>query len=143
MYKKKELESIFIEVINPKSENLIIGCIFDVYMSDLLQKISKEDKTIMLMGDFDIDLLKFDTNADSTAFLDSTYAILFLPYITTPTRVTTHSKALIEKIFLNNIENGLISGNIISTISDHFAQFLLEKDIKIDKSKPNLFQHNF
>ena len=56
-YKKKKLESIYIEVVNLKGKNLIIGCIYrhpsmnstefiDVYMSDLLQKISK-DKTIM------------------------------------------------------------------------------------------------
>ena len=62
----------------------------DVYILDLLQKISKEDK-IMLMGDFNSDLLKYDTNADSTAFLDSLYAKFFLPYTTTPTRVTTYS----------------------------------------------------
>ena len=79
------------------------------------------------MGDFNIDLLKYDTNADSTAFLDSMYANFFLPYITAPTRVTTHSKALIDNIFSSNIEDGLISGNIISTISGHFAQFLLQK----------------
>ena len=154
MYKKKELESIFIEVINAKSKNLIIGCIYrhpsmnpnefiDVSMSDLLQKNSKEDKTIMLMGDFNINLLKYDTNADSTALLDSMYTNFFLPYITTATRVTTHSKTLTDNIFSNNIEDGLISGNIISTISDHFAQLLLHNDIKINKSKPNLFRQNF
>ena len=32
---------------------------------------------------------------------------------------------------------------MISTMSDHFVQFLLQKDIKIDKGKPNLFRHNF
>ena len=67
----------------------------------------------------------------------------FLPYITTPTRLATHSKTLIDSIFSNNIVDGLISGNIISTTSDHFAQYLLQKDLKIDKSKSNLFQHNF
>ena len=55
----------------------------------------------------------------------------------------THSKTVIDDIFWNNTEDSLISGNIISTISDHFVQFLLQKDIKIDKNKPNLFQHNF
>ena len=32
---------------------------------------------------------------------------------------------------------------MILTISDHFVQFLLQKDRKIDKSKPNVFRHNF
>ena len=89
------------------------------------------------MGDFNIYLPKYDTNADCTAFLDSQI------YITIPTRVSTHSKTLIDNTFLKKIKDGLISGNIISTIEDHFAQFLLQKDIKIGKSKPNLFRHNF
>ena len=113
-------------------------------MSGLLQKIWKEDKTILLISDFNIDLLKYDTNADSTAFLvPIIYKFFFLPFITTLTPVTPHSKTLIDNIFKKNIEDGLISRNIISTISDHFAQFLLQKDIKIDKSKPNLLQNNF
>ena len=89
-------------------------------MSDLFQKVSTEDKTIMLMDNFNIDLLKYNAN-------------LFLPQITTPTRVT-----LIDTTFSNNIEDGLISRNITSNLSNHFAQFLLQKDIKIDKNKPNL-----
>ena len=135
IYKNKELESIFIEVVNPKGKKLIIGNIYrlpsvspellDFYMSHLLQKVSKEDKTIMLMGDFNIDILKCDRNTDSRIFLDSMIKNFSLPYITTPTRVTTHSETPIDNIFSNNIEDGLISGNIISTLSDHFAQFLL------------------
>ena len=35
------------------------------YLSELLQKLSKEEKTIILMGDFNIDLLKHDHNTDS------------------------------------------------------------------------------
>ena len=85
----------------------------DVFMLDLLQKMSKKDKAMMLMGDFNIDLLKYDTNPDSIAFLDSVYINFYLPSITTPTRVTTHSKTLIDNSFLNNTEDGLISGNII------------------------------
>ena len=113
-------------------------------MSGLLQKIWKEEKTILLISDFNIDLLKYDRNADSTAFLvPIIYKFFFLPFITTLTPVTPHSKTLIDNRFKKNIEDGLISRNIISTISDHFAQFLLQKDIKIDKSKPNLLQNNF
>ena len=38
----------------------------DNYLSELLQKFSKEDKTIMLMGDFNIDLLKYDHKANQS-----------------------------------------------------------------------------
>ena len=129
---------------------MIVACIYrhpsmnptefiDIYLSELLQKLSREDKTIMLMGDFNIDLLKYDTNKDSTMFLDIMYTNFLLPYITIPTRVTTHSKTLIDNIFSSNIEDGLISGNIITTISDHYAQFLLQKNIKIEKKEKIYF----
>ena len=154
LYKTRELESVFIEIINPKGKNVIVACIYrhpsmnptefiDIYLSELLQKLSRKDKKIMLMGDFNIDLLKYDTNKDSTMFLDIMYTNFLLPYITIPTRVTTHSKTLIDNIFSNNIEDGLISGNIITTISDHYAQFLLQKNIKIEKKEKNIFRHNF
>ena len=94
--KKKEIESIFMEIINPKGKNVIVGCIYrhpslnptefvDIHIQELLQKMSKEDKTIVLLGDFNIDLLKYDTNKDSTAFLDLMYTNFLLPYVTTPT----------------------------------------------------------
>ena len=138
IYQKKETESIFIEIINPKGKNIIVGCIYrhpslnptefvDIHIQELLQKMSKEDKTIVLLGDFNIDLLKYDTNKDSTAFLDLMYTNFLLPYVTTPTQVTSHSETLIDNIFSNKIEDDLISGNIITTISDHYGQFLLQK----------------
>ena len=81
------------------------------------------------MGDFNIDLLKYDTEKDSADFLDSMYASFLLPYISTPSRVTPRSKTLIDNIFSNNIEDGSISGNIVTTISDHYAQFLLLRNL--------------
>ena len=77
------------------------------------------------MGDFNIDLLKYDTEKDSADFLDSMYASFLLPYINAPSWVTPRSKMLIDNIFSNNIEDGSKSGNVVTTISDHYAQFLL------------------
>ena len=51
----------------------------DIYILELFQTISKEDKTIMLMGDFNIDLLIYDTSTDSATFLDSVYINFLLP----------------------------------------------------------------
>ena len=76
--KKKELESTFIEIINPnKTKNIIVGCIYrhpcmdpsefnDFYLNELLNNLRKENKQIVLMGDFNIDLIKYDSNADSS-----------------------------------------------------------------------------
>lgn len=74
----------------------------------------------MLMGNFNIGLLQYDTIADSVTFLDSVYRSF----------ITTHLKTLIGNIFPNNIEGDLISGNNTTTIPDHYAQFRLKKYIK-------------
>ena len=57
----------------------------------------------MLTGDFNIDLLKYDHNTENAPFLDSLYANFLLPYISTPSGVTKHSRTLMHNIFSNNI----------------------------------------
>ena len=57
------------------------------------------------------------------------YASFLSPYISTPSRVTPRSETLIDNIFSNNIEDGSISGSIVTTISDHYAQFLLLQNL--------------
>ena len=64
-YKSFELGSTFIEICNPKETNIIICCIYkdskmefnefnDDYLTELLNKLSKENKTKFLVGDFNI-----------------------------------------------------------------------------------------
>ena len=74
--------NFFIEIINSKGKNTIAGCFhrhpcinstdfIDIYLSELLQKFLHKDKTIMSMGDFNFEFLKYDHNTDSASFLDS------------------------------------------------------------------------
>ena len=58
------------------------------------------------------------------ASLQSCYLI---PTVDKPTRVHRNSATLIDNIFLNNPDQILLSGNIISDISDHFSQFCIIK----------------
>ena len=60
----------------------------DNFLQNTLEKRSYENKDI-LMGDFNIDILKYDTNNDSAVFLDMMYENL--PYISSPTRVIPRS----------------------------------------------------
>ena len=82
------------------------------------------------MSDFNTELLQHNESSGGASFPVSMCAN-FHPYICSQSRVTNHSRVLIEKIFLNNIHDDLISGNIIISISDHYAHFLLFKNIKI------------
>ena len=67
IYKKCDLESTFIEIINPKKSNIFIGCIYrhsnmDLtdfnkdYLNPLLAKLSKGREIVFLLGDYNVDL---------------------------------------------------------------------------------------
>ena len=53
------------------------------------------------------------------------FSYSYLPFINTPTRVTGHSKTLIDNIFYNKPMLNITAGNISSAISDHLIQFLI------------------
>ena len=100
IHTSKELESIFTGVLNPKKKNVIVGCIYrhlhmDVnefksyYVNNLLDKLSKENKTIFLLGNFNIDLLNYDQHSPANEFLDSLSLSLHMlrPPIVPPKRI--------------------------------------------------------
>ena len=47
------------------------------------------------------------------------------PVVDKPTRVYGKSATLIDNIFINNLENNIISGNIVSDTTDHFSQMCI------------------
>ena len=63
------------------------------YLANLLEKLSPENKTLVLFGDFNADLLKHHTNSDISNFLDSMYSslLLLLLHIASPTCTTATS----------------------------------------------------
>ena len=129
------LESVFTEIVVPNKKNIVLGCIyrhpsmelqdFNVnYLEPLMDKLN-QDKHIFLHGDFNVDLIKTESDKETAVFFDNLSSNLFVPHITLPTRITPHSKTLINNIF-SNVTNFLQgkSGNITLSISDHLAQFL-------------------
>ena len=94
------------------------------------------------MGDFNINLLKINTNDSYNYFYNSLSSHFFTPFILQPTRL--QSKTLIDNIFFNSVEYQSNSGNLLIVISDHLIQFLiLEGFIKErDLSDINLFRRD-
>ena len=96
----------------------------ELYFSILNEKrLLEKNKEIILMGDFNINLLRYNEDHNSTDFLDQIYSCSLIPRITSPTRVTPRSKTLIDNIFSTDTANEVIAGNILTTLSDHLAQF--------------------
>ena len=99
------------------------------YLNNLLDKVSKEQKSVFLPGDFNVNLLNYINHNPTNELLDSLASNSFAPYILQPTRLTSNSKTLIDNIFSNIISPEALSGNLISTISDHLPQFMIVPNV--------------
>ena len=141
-----EYEAVWIEIKTKKGKNIILGCIyrhphniniddFTTYMTTCLEKLNRENKEIYISGDFNIDLLKYDTNKKYQEFYNQMTICGFLPQILQPTRITESSSTIIDNIYTNNLTHDITSGNILIQISDHLPQFsCINKDISSDKT---------
>ena len=65
----------------------------------MLKKACKENKTLIILGDFNIDLLTCNTQISHSNFLDLLGAYQILPTITLPTRISDTSSTLIDNKF--------------------------------------------
>ena len=115
----------------------------DEYLKLPSEKLIRENKVILL-GHFNIDLLKCGSNINVSDFLDITYSTNLLPNINSPTRLTSCSQTLIDNIFSNVINDESIAGNLTSPIPDHQAQLLIMLNYTITQnSKKDIYKQNF
>ena len=156
IYKSAELESTFTEIINHKKSNILAGCIYihpvvdlnefkDYYLNELLHKLSSENKSVILLIDFNVDLMKYDNHHSTNGFLDSLSSHLFLSHITQPTRIRDSSKTFIDNIFSSALIENTISGNSAATISDHLPQFIILPNIfpNPPSNKTNIYERDW
>ena len=136
IYKTKELESAFIEVINPKRTNSIIGVIYrhpcmetnifnDEYLKNLAEKLSSENKNNYISGDFNYDLLKVSTHNETFDFFNIMMSNFLQPLINIPTKINSTNDTIIDNIFTNDLNPDTKSGNLSISISDHLPSFMI------------------
>lgn len=130
-----DIESFFIELINSHSSNTIVGVIykppsasctnFTNLINDVLGNINYANKKCYIMGDFNINLLHYDTDNSVQNVIDTLSSQSFYPSITKQTRITGDSSTLIDRpnIFTNDFYDHS-SGILITDISDHLPVFL-------------------
>ena len=78
-------------------------------------------KQIVFLGDANIDLIKYDTDAYSQDLISLLEKYGFAQTVSKPTRVTDHSATLIDHVYTNHVTN-VISCNVVTLdMSDHLA----------------------
>ena len=137
-YLSRQLESTFVEIIQAQRSNIIVGCIYKhpglstsifntKFLAPLLDKINREKKDVVLLGDFNINLLHHDSNTVVSSFVDILDSNFILPTINIPTRITNNTKSLIDNILVSASLKGH-SGNLT------VEKLKLEVAIKIGKT---------
>ena len=126
---------VCVEFLSQTDKNTICCCVYrhpntDVqeflnFIDNLLQKVTKERKSVFLMGDFNLNLLNYEIHSNTNDFISSVISYSLLPYILHPTRATEHSSTVTDNIFSNITDYESTSGNILCKLSDHFPQFII------------------
>ena len=139
-------ESVFIEIKNSNSKNIIVGNVYRAHLTDInlfnsdlvrcLDTISFENKLCYICGDFNLDLLKHDSESKINDFLTTFFEHNMFPLIDRPTRITSYSATLLDNIFTNVFDNKIKSGVFISDITDHFPIFQMTNLLSIKKAPP-------
>ena len=89
------------------------------------------NKTFILEGDFNINLLDFETSKKVQSFVNSMFEFSMMPTINKPTRATKHIATAIDNVITNCILNSDFKSAIVKTIlSDHFAIILINEFIQ-------------
>ena len=143
------IEALFIDIpkssVNSKN-NLVVGVIyrppntdintFNEILVEIIEKIKTENKTIYLLGDYNINILDQSRHIPISEFIELLYSKGIFPSITKPTRVTNNSATLIDNVFSNAISGKYFNGILVTDITDHFPIFVVNCDSNIQQ-KPD------
>ena len=165
IFQEKIFESLFVKISLNSNTNIIIGNIyrspsqpigltpteqldnFIEILSNILDRLNEHNCKVYLVGDFNINLLKFSTHPKTCEFIDKLFSNGYLQLINHPTRVSNHvnqnSASLIDHCWTNNISRSYKSGLINTYISDHFPIFHFLSAKKIKQSPKTFITRDF
>ena len=85
-----------------------------------LNQLKQSKESFILLGDYNLDWLKYNEDSDVSEFADMNFEQRCVPLITKPTRIDTHSASCIDNIIMSNIFPCSEAGILLEDISDHF-----------------------
>ena len=127
-------QALWVEIHQTNAANIICGVLYRQHNppEQFLKYFEETAETLIAKGkpvyDANINLLHFNF-----IFLLTLQSLNLAPCIDKPIRVHRNSFSLIDNIFTNKVNENIISGNIISDISDHFSQFCITSSLVVKR----------
>ena len=136
-------EYSFIEIMNKQAKNVLVAVMYrpphsniDMLVDRLeesLSLISRENKIIYLMGDYNINILPPALNNIGLRLPTTLSSYSLYPHINKATRITSITETLIDNILSNIFNENTQNGILYSDISDHLPIFVISPTIQLLK----------
>lgn len=107
-----------------KEKNIVIGCIYrhptkecsklPDTLKEQLSNLNNKSKEVFVLGDININLLNYNSDNQTSDYLDTLLDLGYVPLITKAIRITDHTATLIDHIYTNVPQTNNKSGNMFS-----------------------------
>ena len=116
---------------------------FTPKFDELLSSLQQTRKKSLIFTDSNIDLLDLRTG-ESSNYLNLILGKGYIQTIFKATRIQNISKSLIDHILSNSKQTEIISGTLVSDVSDHFFSFIAAPNrLKNSQSHPSTLNRDF
>ena len=141
---EKDKEILTIDISRENDINIILTCCYrspngdsenlsTFLQNNIIEKSVSEKKIGYMIGDFNMNCLKYHKNTKTKYFYGDIFEKGATPSINRSTRISEHSASLIDNILTTDIfNNSLKKGIIKSDVPDHFPIFF---SIQLTKKK--------
>ena len=91
-------------------------------LSEKLLSLNSKNEKYLLVGDFNVDLMKYNLAGDATNFLNALNSVGCNPFINRPTWVQKNKSASCIDQVHSNLDTGSINNHVVlADVSDHFG----------------------
>ena len=140
---------VVINIYRPPRSDVDNITSFTENLNDIFNNF-EHSQNVILVGDFNINLLKYSQNSHINDYLDNIFSAGYVPMITFPTRITDRTGTLIDNCFakLSSNYDKSSAGILLNQLSDHLPYFVSfeypckrkeHEFIKVFSSKPDAF----
>ena len=140
-----DIEGLCVQFINKKSKKILINTQyrqpagnfneFEAYLNIFLAKYKTGDKICFLVGDLNLSLIDYQSNATVRNFVNLIFQHSLVPIVHKPIKVTKNNATLTDYIITNSFtDQENLTGILKTDISDHFPIFTISMKHGLDSN---------
>ena len=154
--KCKQSEDIWVDIASKSNSetandggNLIVGVIyrhpkqnyskFCDKLCNTLHTLNKSKANYVIVGDFNIDLLKYNLVTNVSSYINSIYSLGCNFFVDRATRVTSRSATCIDHVYSNHSSEQIENYVLMADVSDHYGTLTKIGGVNLDSNNQDIF----